>query len=133
MTIRQRLKQARQQQLTGEAVRFAIVGTIATVTHYAVYLLLLPLISKTPAYTIGYALSFILNYTLSARYTFRRKQSARNGIGFAAAHAFNYLLHIVLLNVFTYIGIKAALAPIPVYCIAIPVNFIMVRLVFKKL
>ena len=38
-----------------------------------------------------------------------------------------------MLNVFIGIGISERLAPIPVYCIAVPVNFMLVRLVFKRL
>lgn len=117
----------------GEAVRFGVVGVVATGAHYGVYLLLLPLVNESVAYTIGYFLSFLLNFYLTSRFTFRRRGSVRRGMGFAASHAVNYLLHIVLLNVFISLGIRERLAPIPVYCIAVPVNFLLVRLVFKKL
>ena len=117
----------------GEALRFAIVGVVATAAHYGIYLLLLPVMNESAAYTIGYFLSFLLNYYLTARFTFRRKRSVRNGVGFVASHAVNYVLHIVLLNVFISLGIREQLAPIPVYCIAVPVNFLLVRLVFKRL
>ena len=36
-----------------------------------------------------------------------------------------------LLNLALALGINSTLAPIPVYGIAIPVNFLMVRFVFK--
>ena len=114
-------------------MRFAIVGVVATAAHYGIYLLLLPVMNESAAYTIGYFLSFLLNYYLTARFTFRRKRSVRNGVGFVASHAVNYVLHIVLLNVFISLGIREQLAPIPVYCIAVPVNFLLVRLVFKRL
>ncbi len=40
------------------------------------------------------------------------------------AHLVNYLLHIILLNVFLYLGVSKAWAPVPgVLRIAIPVNF----------
>lgn len=117
----------------GEAARFGIVGVAATAVHYGVYLLLLPAMNESVAYTIGYVLSFALNYYLTSHFTFRKKSSVRNGIGFAGAHAVNYLLHIVLLNVFIGAGVSGRLAPVPVYCIAVPVNFLLLRIVFRKL
>lgn len=116
-----------------EIIRFGIVGGIATALHYGVYWLLHDIIDVNVAYTLGYFVSFIANYLLSARYTFRKKKSFKNGLGFACAHLFNYLLQIGLLNFFIWLGVNATLAPIPVYCIAIPTNFILVRLVFKRL
>lgn len=120
------------RQTLGEAVRFALVGIIATAVHYGVYLALLCVMNASVAYTIGYATSFVMNYYLSARFTFKKKTSARNGVGFAAAHAFNYLLQVGLLNVFVGFGVSKPLAPIPVYCIAVPTNFLMVRFVFRR-
>ena len=122
-----------QNKSFGEAVRFGIVGVVATAVHYGIYLLLLPAMNESVAYTIGYVLSFVLNYYLTSHFTFKKKSSVRNGIGFIASHAVNYLLHIILLNVFIAVGISEQLAPIPVYCIAVPVNFLLIRLVFKKL
>lgn len=116
-----------------EIVRFGIVGVIATVLHYVIYWVLQHWINVNVAYTIGYFLSFIANYFLSAMFTFREKTTRRNGIGFAGAHLFNYFFQIVLLNIFLWLGLSKTLAPLPVYCIVVPVNFILVRTVFKKL
>lgn len=44
-----------------------------------------------------------------------------------------YTLQIVTLNVFVYLGVPRAIAPVPVFAIAIPVNFLLVRFVFKNL
>jgi len=115
-----------------EIFRFGIVGAVATVIHYGVYLLLQPHININAAYTSGYAISFVVNYFLSARFTFKKKTSVSNGIGFIGAHAINYLLQVGLLNTFLWFGIDRSLAPLPVYCIAIPINFLMVRFVFGR-
>ena len=48
------------------------------------------------------------------------------------AHLTNYLIHIGLLNLFLRLGFSRPLAPIPVFLIAIPVNFLLVRFVFKQ-
>lgn len=121
------------RQTIYEILRFGIVGVVATVLHYVIYWILQHWINVNVAYTIGYFLSFIANYFLSAQFTFREKTTTRNGIGFAGAHLFNYLFQMVLLNIFLWLGVSKALAPLPVYCIAVPVNFILVKTVFKKL
>ncbi len=121
------------RQTIYEILRFGIVGVVATALHYVIYWILQHWINVNVAYTIGYFLSFIANYFLSAQFTFREKTTTRNGIGFAGAHLFNYLFQMMLLNIFLWLGVSKALAPLPVYCIAVPVNFILVRTVFKKL
>lgn len=116
-----------------ELVRFGAVGVVATALHYGVYWLLHGVMDVNVAYTLGYLVSFVANYVLSARFTFRKKKSVKNGLGFACAHLFNYLLQISLLNFFIWLGVSKVLAPVPVYCVAIPTNFLIVRFVFRKL
>ena len=115
-----------------EAVRFALVGGLATLLHYGIYLALQHFIQVDLAYTIGYLISFIANFYLTAYFTFRSAPSWKKLFGMGGAHAVNYLLHITLLNLFLWIGISKPLAPIPVFAIAIPVNFVLVRFVFKR-
>ncbi len=115
-----------------EAIRFALVGGLATVLHYGIYLLLQSFIQVDLAYTIGYITSFIANFYLTAYFTFHSSPSWKKLVGMGGAHAINYILHITLLNVFLWIGISKTYAPIPVFAIAIPVNFILVRFAFKK-
>lgn len=116
-----------------EFVRFVIVGLIATAIHYGVYRLLDLIVPANPAYAAGYVISFLFNFFLSARFTFKKKATVKNGLGFGLSHLVNFSLHMILLNVFLFLGLSEALAPIPVYCICIPVNFLLVRFVFNKL
>lgn len=115
-----------------EFIRFVMVGILATALHYGIYFLLQRFINVNIAYTLGYALSFIANFYLTAYFTFGKKPSWSKAFGFGGAHLFNYLLHIGLLNIFLWLGLSKALAPIPVFTIAIPVNFLLVRFVFKR-
>lgn len=115
-----------------EFIRFVLVGTFATALHYGLYFLLQRIINVNIAYTLGYALSFITNFYLTARFTFGKKPSWGKAFGFGGAHLVNYLLHIVLLNLALWVGISQTLAPIPVFAIAIPINFLLVRFVFKR-
>lgn len=120
------------RQTFEEILRFGVVGVIATAVHYGVYYALHSLINVSLAYTIGYAVSFVLNYILSARFTFKKQTSVKNGAGFGMAHMFNYLLQVSLLNLFLWLGVSQTWAPLPVYCIAVPTNFIIVRFVFNR-
>lgn len=113
-------------------IRFGIVGMLMTLLHYGIYWLLIHYINVSVSYTIGYVLSFIVNFYLTSFFTFKSKPTIKRGAGFLLSHGMNYLLHIVLLNVFLYMGLNKTLAPIPVFCIVIPINFILVRYVFTK-
>ena len=115
----------------GEFIRFGVVGVVATVIHYSVYYLLQRSIPAGAAYTIGYAISFAFNFILTVLFTFKTRASVKKGVGFGLAHLCNYLLHMGLLYAMLAAGVPQPLAPIPVYCIAIPLNFLMVRFVFK--
>lgn len=115
-----------------EIIRFGIVGALATGIHYGVYWLLNGIINLNLAYTVGYFVSFVVNYILSAQFTFRKRKSVKNGFGICGAHLFNYLLQMGLLNLFIWLGFSKSLAPVPVYCVTIPTNFIIVRFVFRR-
>ena len=127
-----RIKTLYNRLIAKEFIRFAIVGVIATLIHYGIYLLLKLVISTYISYTTGYLISLMINFILTAKFTFKTGTSVNKGVGFILSHVVNYGLHIFLLNLFLEIGISSTYAPIPVYGIAIPVNFILVRLVFKK-
>ena len=120
-----------KKETLGELIRFGIVGTISAGIHYGIYWVLQHWINVNVAYTIGYFISFLANYYLTAHFTFKEKTSAKNGLGFGGAHLTNYLLHIVLLNFFLWLGLSPELAPFAVYAIAVPTNFVLVRFVFK--
>lgn len=114
-----------------EVIRFGLVGTLVTAIHYVVYWLFKRWMDYSLAFAIGYGLSFVVNYVLTSYFTFRCKASLKNGIGFGGAHLFNFILQTLLLRFFVWMGFTPTLAPIPVYLISIPTNFLMVRFVFK--
>lgn len=114
-----------------EFIRFVIVGIIVTGVHYGIYYLLKNYINYNFSYTIGYLLALIINFYLTAFFTFKEKSSWKNFLGMVGAHGINYLLHMALLNIFLFLGLSKDIAPFPVFAIAVPVNFILVRFVFK--
>lgn len=115
-----------------ELIRFVVVGFVATAIHYGIYWLLVHCMNATIAYSIGYALSFVCNFILTSLFTFRQKASIKKGVWFGVAHGVNYLLHVLFLNFFLWLDIPKSWAPIPVFAIVIPVNFLLVRFVFKR-
>lgn len=121
-----------------EFLRFCLVGLIATCIHYGFYLLLITWIEidgkvwVNIAYLIGFVMSWLCNLWMTAKITFKTHVSLKRGVGFAVTHGINYLLHVLFLNIFLAVGITQQIAPIPVYCCVVPINFILVRTVFKS-
>lgn len=149
----------RRQCLGSQFVRFFVVGVGATIVHWGVYVCLNSLldISKedTLAYNttfaIGYAVSFIANYIVSLKWTFKTSGNAKKGLGFAFSHVINWGMQTTLLNLMLKAGIGGRLSVLatglfpclvdfyprladpttlvlfPVYCIVVPMNFLLVR------
>lgn len=116
----------------GEIIRFGIVGVAATAIQYGLYLLLLKWLQPQISNTIGYAISFVFNYIASTKFTFKVKSTAKKGAGFAFSHLINYVLQTVFLTLFLWFGLPKNIALIPVFCICVPINFLLVRLFLKK-
>ena len=147
MSIKEKYNQidlAKRQKL-GEVIRFAIVGGIATVLQYVIYLAAMPVLAAlipslqgsdhtlaTIANTLAYIISFIFNFIASTRYTFKVKANAKRGAGFTLSHIINYSMQTLFLNLFVGLGLMKQVAMIPTLCICIPVNFLLVRFFLKK-
>ncbi len=126
---------SRYRTMFFEALRFGIVGGTAQAIHYGVYLAIVKAFDANASlsYTIGYLIAFVANFYLSAYFTFRKRPSWKNMFGMAGAHIINYFMEIGLLNLFLWLGMSKVWAPIPTLAIAVPINFFMVRYVFKKI
>ena len=115
-----------------EVMRFGIVGVLATLIQYGVYYVLLPYMDERIALTIGYIVSFCCNYIMTTHFTFKVKATPKNAGGFALSHGINWTLQVVSLTFFVWIGVPKELAPIPMYMVCVPVNFLLVRYFVKK-
>lgn len=113
-------------------LRFCIIGVLAAAVHYGVYLILQWWIALNIAYTAGYLISFIGNFILTNFFTFRTKPTWKNFVGFAGSHCINYFLHIVLFNIFLWLGVHHLIAPPLVMLVAMLVQFSILRAVFTK-
>lgn len=114
-----------------EIIRFGITGVVSTLVTYAVYYFCLYWLNPTMSFSIGYIVAMIVNYILTTSFTFKVKANTKNAAGFIISNAINYGLCTLFLNLFIWIGISKKLAPIPMYCICIPINFIIVKFVMK--
>jgi putative flippase GtrA len=114
-----------------EIVRFGITGIVSTLVTYAVYYVCLLWLNPTLSFSIGYIVAMIVNYILTTSFTFKVKANKKNAAGFVISNGINYALCTLFLNFFIWIGVSKKLAPIPMYAICIPVNFLIVKFVMK--
>lgn len=114
-------------------IRYCTVGSLAAGIHYGVYFVLqeYELVNLNIAYTIGYATSFICNFFMTSYFTFRSNPSLKRALGFGGSHLVNYLIHMGLFNLFLSLDVNQEIAPLFVLAVAVPVNFVMLRFVFK--
>lgn len=121
------------ERRTSEIIRFGVVGAIATGLQYGIYVVFVDAVhvKAVPSALISYGISFVFNYILSSYFTFRKKPSTGNMIGFMASHAVNMGLQTGIVAIFKGI-IGNTLALLPALGICIPLNYLMVRYVFNR-
>ena len=69
---------------------------------------------------------------MSSYITFRVSPSLKRFYRFLCSHGINYFIYIGLFNFFYWIGVPVKFAPLPVYLIAVPVSFLLVRYAMVK-
>ena len=116
----------------GQFVRFTLNGALSSAIHYGIYYVLLFCTVANVAYITGYLVSFVSNFFLTSYFTFRTKPTLKRFIGFSGSHAINFGLHVVLFNIFLWLGIHQLIIPLLVIGIAMMVQFFILRLVFTK-
>ena len=124
----------RKTFVNGEALRWGIVGVIATGVHYGIYYIMFHYIalSYNMAYACGYVGSLIFNYIASVKFAFMTTFGWLKTLKFLGSHAINCALHFLFLNLFVWFGVPELVAPIPVLCIVVPINFFLVRFALKN-
>ena len=84
------------------------------------------------SYTVGYVVGLLANYVLTTYFTFQSKATRGNVVGFVGSHIVNYLMEIGLLNLFLWLEVSKWLAPIVVMAIAVPINFLLLNVVYRN-
>lgn len=116
----------------GEFIRFIITGAVATGVQYAIYYVLCHLMNPSIAFTIATVFFVLVNFVLTTYFTFHENPNWEKAGGFLLQQGMNYLLQLGFLNLFLWLNIPKELAPFPVFVIVLPINFIILRLIFKK-
>lgn len=116
-----------------EPVRFLLAGALNTVATYAAYLLLLPLIGYTIAYSLSYAGGIYFAYYLSARFVFRRPLQWRHAVQYPLVYVVQYGLGITLtMALVKLLHVDTKFAPMLVIIITLPVTFGLSRWIIKR-
>ena len=123
------------------ATRFVIVGTTGMFVQDGIYRLALYLMGVDPegeaglvyvAFAIGFIIEMVLNYFVSAWYTFGTKPTWKNAGGFIVARVINYGVQNLFLWMLIAAGISANNAGFPSIFLAGIVNFFILRIFFKQ-
>lgn len=137
MTIRSYINQ--RKELFKQILRYGIVGTVSTGIHYGAYLLMMHVLTvyvvdKTLnaniSYAIGYMVGFSVNYVLTTYFTFETKATKKNASGFTISHILNYFIEMGVLNLLLYWHVEKSLAGLVVMVVAVPINFIFLKIAF---
>lgn len=118
-------------QKRSQFLRFCINGCISTAMQYAIYWLLLPLMNASIALTVGYVLSFLYNFVVTSYWTFHSRPSWKRLTGFGGSHVINYFVQLAFLNLYIFLGMPEEWAGIIAMGSAVPVNFMLVKWVYK--
>lgn len=131
--MKQKLIEMLNDEKVGQFIRFAINGLVSSGIHYGIYclLLVLGLVTANVAYITGYLVSFITNYFFTCYFTFRTPPTIKRFAGFCGSHALNFGLHVVLFNLFLWLGVGPFIIPLLVIAMAMAVQFTVLRFVFK--
>ena len=112
-------------------VRFLMSGAFNTAATYALYLLLLQVLSYRWSYTLAYASGIALAYTLNRLFVFRSHRGARSVIMLPLIYAGQYLFGLLIVWIWVdVIHLPAALAPLAALAVTIPFTYIFSRYAF---
>lgn len=115
-----------------QLLRFCINGGVAVAIQYGVYLLLIPYINEFVANTVAYIVSFAYNFIVTSYWTFHSRPSWKHLAGFSGSHVINYLTQQAVLALALWAGVSKELAALVAMAVAVPVNFLLLRTVYKK-
>jgi putative flippase GtrA len=116
-----------------EPVRYVLAGGLNTVTTYAAYVVLLPLIGYAVAYSVAYAAGILFAYYLSARFVFRRPLRWQHAVRYPLVYAAQYVLGITLMTALVKgVYLDAEFALVLVMVITLPFTFWMSRWIIKR-
>lgn len=117
---------------SAQFIRFCINGCAAVGIQYAVFWLMSRFIETNIAFTIGYVVSFCCNFIVTSYWTFHSKPSWKRLTGFGGSHIVNYFVQMGFLNLYLWLDIPKEWSAIMAMASAVPINFLLLRFVYKK-
>lgn len=122
------------QKFNSEFFRFCCVGVLCTLLDWGIFSLCCFILPYQISLVIGFIISFVANYWLSALWTFKQAPTKRRFVGMIGVHLIN--LFVVRMGILTalidIVNIEERIAYIPTLLISAITSFLMVRYVFKK-
>lgn len=117
----------------GEFFRFCCVGSLCAFVDWLCFTASCTIFPYRVSVVIGFVISLIINYVLTAKWTFKKKYTKKNFINMICAHLINIIivrmgLLYILIDLLT---IAEYWAYIPTLMISAVTSFIMVRYAFK--
>ena len=116
-----------------EFIRFLVVGALNTLLTYVLYLILLAFFSNNLAYSCSYVGGIVFSYYLNVLFVFKKKVSWKSFLRFPVVYIFQYGGILVLINTLViYGGVTQTVAPLIAIIAAIPLTFLLSKVVIVK-
>jgi putative flippase GtrA len=122
-------------------VRFVIAGTGGVLFQYGVYYLLLHIFRikypgvefiESVAFTTAYVTEMINNYFVTCFFTFKKKPSLKNALGFLLGRTLDYFIQILRFNLYTYLEIPATWAGLIAIILTGIINYFVLLPFYKE-
>ena len=117
----------------GQFTRFAVVNAANTALYWGLYLALLLVVPYMVANLVSLVVAVVVAYWLNARYAFHVRMSAKGLAGFVAGQAVTIALRTALVwALVEVLGVDERLAPPVAVALALPVAFVLTRMVMAE-
>jgi len=128
-----RMHRLHWRRLSGEALRFLVVGATNTLATFLLYWVLLRFIPYSMAYTAAFVAGIVLSYALNALFVFKVRPGIRSALAFPLVYLAQYVAGLAILWTWTsLLGMPPAYGVLVVAAITVPMTFLLSRTVFRK-
>ncbi|MFV2119578.1 GtrA family protein [Streptomyces sp. Act-28] len=120
--------------VSGQIVRFGLVGVVNTGTYYGCYLLLLACgLPYVAAHVVAFLLSMVGSFFLTSRFTYRTRPTWRKFLLFPLTNAANFVITTAGVWLLVDVaGLSSRYAPLLAAAAAIPVTFVVSRTIMLR-
>lgn len=109
--------------------RFLVTGCINTGATFLLYQVLLLMMPYWLAFTVSYCSGILFSWTVNSMYSFSVSPQLRRLLPYAAVAIANYLIGLQILTwLVEVVGLHAAISPLIVIALLVPLSFIGTRL-----